>query len=389
MPRNSSRYEVVKMAVFILISALFTRLFIGTFATNTFDVYWYRQWVLDLHNGLFDIYSRANEIALDYPPLFLVLVYPVSLLYRLVPPDSYYITDMLFMKLVPILFDVATAALLFYICHKSKYSVTGLFVMALWLCDPSMLFNSTVWGQTDSLLSFFLILSFWLLHRRRCVIATVIYTAACMIKFQSLFFAPVFLLGLLSACDLCASMFPSTPKKAFVKFGYCVLAALSTVAVVFAPFIIGAKNPSLIFDVYLGSAGKYPYCTLNAFNFYSILGKNWVESDHIFFCNITYSTFGILVTLLGVAGLMTLWFFGKRRCVYLGCVFMIQHIFMFMTAMHERYQIIVLPFVLMAYIMHRNRRYLYMFISLSLVTAINQFTVMCNFVKISATLLFI
>lgn len=370
------------MAVFVIVSALLMRLILGTFVTNTYDVYWYRQWILDFQNGFFDIYSRADAIALDYPPLFLVLVYPVSLLYRLIPADSYYMADMLFMKLIPILFDAASAALLFYICRHNGHELTGLFITALWLCDPSILFNSTIWGQTDSCMAFLLILSFWLLHRRRRVIATVIFSAACMIKFQCLFFAPVFFLGLMDACDVCgeglesAHLLPGL-KKLLLSIGTAVL----TIAVVFTPFVIGAKNPGLIFDVYLGSAGKYPYCTLNAFNFYGILGLNWVKSSQIMFGSVTYGTFGIFMTVSGALAVMCLWFFGQKRCVFLAGVFLMQHIFMFMTSMHERYQIIVLPFVLLAYITHRNRRYLYMYMALSAVTAINQFTVLSNATK--------
>ena len=45
---------------------------------------------------------------------------------------------------------------------------------------------------------------------------------------------------------------------------------------------------------------------------------------------------------------------------------------MFMSRMHERYQFIILPFALLAFISHKNRDFLWIFVSLSLITAINQ-----------------
>ena len=40
--------------------------------------------------------------------------------------------------------------------------------------------------------------------------------------------------------------------------------------------------------------------------------------------------------------------------------------------MHERYQIVVLPFALVAYFLYKIKDFLYLFISLSIITAINQ-----------------
>lgn len=381
MGRHSSRRDITRMAFFVIASAVLLRLILGTYVTNTYDVFWYRQWILDFPNGLFDIYTRAEEISLDYPPLFLILVYPISLLYRILPADSFMMADMLFMKLIPILFDVACACLLFYICRKTDHDLTGLFLTALWLVDPAMLFNSTVWGQTDSVMAFLLMLSFWLLYQKKCAVSTVIFAAACMIKFQCLFFSPVFLFGLVDKCGLIPEEDKADIKIGVKKLLTCFGFGILTVAAVFLPFVIGSENPLLLFDVYLGSAGKYPYCTLNAFNFYGILGLNWVESATPMIGSFSYDIFGYVMVFAGIIALMCMWFFGNRRCVFMGSVFLMQHIFMFMTSMHERYQIVVLPFVLLAYIVHRNRRYLYMFMSLSAVIAINHFTVLANAAK--------
>ena len=45
---------------------------------------------------------------------------------------------------------------------------------------------------------------------------------------------------------------------------------------------------------------------------------------------------------------------------------------MFMTRMHERYQFVVLIFILMAALVHKNRGFFYCFAAMSVMTLVNQ-----------------
>ena len=49
-----------------------------------------------------------------------------------------------------------------------------------------------------------------------------------------------------------------------------------------------------------------------------------------------------------------------------------QCLFILTTRMHERYQVVVLPFALMAYLVHKKPRFLALFCALSVMTALNQ-----------------
>ncbi|MBQ0083277.1 MAG: DUF2029 domain-containing protein, partial [Clostridiales bacterium] len=320
------KFEKRKLLLYIILFAAATRLAIGIFVTNTFDLYWYRTWIVDIQNGLFNIYSRADQIKLDYPPLFVVLIYPISLLYRIIPPDVFEMADMFFLKLIPIVFDLLSAFLIFKITDDDQNY--GIFALALWLLNPSVFFNSTIWGQTDSVLSFLILLTFYFLLKRRPVISTVIFACACMIKYQCAFLAPIFLIA----------MFDILIEKKLRDFFYCVLAGILTVAAVFVPFSIGAGKPFLIFDVYFGSTGSYPYCTVNAANLYAVLGLNWEPHTTEFVFGISFSIFGYIMLLLGIAFIFFVWFKGKRKSIFLASVFLMQHLFIFMTDMHERYQ---------------------------------------------------
>ena len=153
------------------------------------------------------------------------------------------------------------------------------------------------------------------------------------------------------------------------KFLKGILAAAITVAAVFLPFMIGSKNPLLFLDVYLKGQGTYPYCTLNAFNFYGILSLNWVE-DSIGFPSAHILSMWLIVVLIVL--LILAYLFARRRSVWvLGFLFM-NTLFMFMTRMHERYQFVVLIFILMAAVVHKSREFFYCFMGISFITLINQ-----------------
>lgn len=360
-----------KAIFYILILAALTKLAIAVFNTNTFDVFWYRTWVLDIQKGLFTIYSRAGDISLDYPPLFIVLLYPISLLYKLVAPGSFEITDMLFMKLIPITFDLLSGLLIYYIGKDIKDENAGIIAATVWLLNPAVFFNSTIWGQTDTLLAFLIITTFFLLFKEKIIGATVVYACACMIKFQCAFLAPIFLFGLIYGL-----------KKRSVKYIIlCFVSALLTVAAVFVPFSIGAENPWLIFDVYFGPMGSYPYCTVNAANLYAVLGLNWVDNTTDFIFGLNYNVVGYILVGLGVAFTIYCLIIGKKKSLIISSAFLMQHIFMFMTDMHERYQFVILPLLLMAWIIYKNSRFFKLFIGYSVVILLNEWFVLANFTK--------
>lgn len=375
---ENKRLNLTTALFYLLAAALFARLAIGVFYTNRYDTYWYRQWILDFGNGFFDIYSRADAIALDYPPLFLILVWPISLLYRIIPANTYEMADMLFLKLIPIIFDVACSWLFFAIGKKEGNAELGFIAAAIWALNPSMFFNSAMWGQTDSVMCFFLLAVFWFLRQKKLIFSTLLMAAACMIKFQCLFFAPVFLLGLLDSLSIGIRSTKLDNLSGLKKLGVCAAAGIGTVAIVFLPFSIASNEPTLFPSIYFSSGGKYPYCTLNAFNFFGALKLNWVEYSTPVFGAFTFAHLGYLLTALGILLLGVLWFVSKRRCSFVASIFIMQHIFMFMPAMHERYQVAVLPFALAAWLIHRDSRFGHLTAGLTLITLINQFMVLAN-----------
>jgi len=363
MDTRKNSEQLTMMIVCIFGFAILIKILVGVGYFNDYDTYWYRTWAVDLPNGFFNVYARADSISLNYPPLYLIPLYITGLAYKVFTTSSHQYIQMMLLKFWPVLFDVLCAVVLYRICKKYG-EMTGLFAATLWLLNPSMFFNSTMWGQTDSVMAFLLILSFWFLEEDRPILASILFAVAGLTKFQSLFFIPVFLLEL-------AFKYKADLKRLFLSLG----AAAATVVTVFLPFMIGARNPMLFFDIYLGGKDTYPFCSLYAFNLYGMAGKDWstgVRDTDAIIGFFTYKMFSNVLLVLSVAFIIFLYAKGKRRSGWVGGLLFMQCVFMLTTRMHERYQIIVLPFALMAYIVSKNKGFLLNFFGLSAITAINQ-----------------
>ncbi|MEG1887193.1 MAG: glycosyltransferase 87 family protein [Oscillospiraceae bacterium] len=361
---QKSKNEIWVILAVILGFSLMLRFIIGIGYFNSYDTFWYRSWAVDLPNGLFNVYARAESISLDYPPLYLFFLYPIGVVYNIVGLDCNEYTSMFLMKFWPIVFDVL-CSLMLYIALKKYSSHGALLAAALWAMNPSAIFNSAMWGQTDGMMVFFLILSFWLLFEKKPIAASVAFAVAGMIKYQCLFFTPVFLLQLWQDFKV-------------KRFLYGVAAAAAAVIAVFLPFMIASKKPFLFLETYFGGAGKYPHCTLNAYNIYGIFRLNWEPDTFKILGPLTVAHLSLFFVILSIALIFFIYLKGKRTCPFVASFLFMQCLFMLMSRMHERYQIVVLPFALIAFVIHRRKDFLWLFASLSAITAINQAVVLFN-----------
>ncbi len=350
--------EITVFLVLLISFSALLRLCAGVGYYTEFDTFWYRNWAVALNDGFFDIYARADAISLDYPPLYLICLYFTGLAYKLfgISCDGY--TQMFLMKFWPIFFDCLMIWVLWRIGSKIDVKA-GLAAATLWALNPSMFFNTAIWGQTDQLMCLMLVVAFFLAHRDKPVLACFVFALAGMTKFQCLYFTPVLLLFI---------FYKSGIKHLLMG----IAAAAGTVLAVFLPFMIGASDPFLFFNVYLSGADTYPHCTLNAYNLYGIGGLNWVEETKILFGSFTYADLSNILLFVSLVFCIGIYIIGVRRCGFVGAIMIMQCIFMLTVRMHERYQIAVLPFALMAWVIHREKPFLQLFGVLTGMTLLNQ-----------------
>lgn len=366
---NKSNYIYI---IAITMSAFLIRLIIAMAYYNQVDLLNYNiSWMDSLKDGLFDVYERNSSI--DYPPIYLILLYPLSFLLNIDAVLKESTLLMLVLKIVPVIIDTLMIPLIWYIFNK-RSPKTAIFVASLWAVNVSGIINSSLWGQTDTIMAFILILSFYFLENDKPILGGIMFALCAVTKFQALYFAPIVFLELITKYNW---------KKVLKSIGAGVLLGI----IVFIPFMIGSKYLSLVFDLYLGGFDKYSYATLNAFNFYGVIGLNAVPTNQSFgygytgiisdlFKWLRIDIFGLIMMILSIALIVFLYFKAKRKSIWVFSFLFMQCIFMLTTKMHERYQFIVVPLCLIAAFMHDDMRFFKSYIALTVITAINQFALL-------------
>lgn len=348
--------QVALFLIAFVAFGLLLRLYNAYNTVHYFDLDYYVDWSTGVHDGLFNAYDHVRR--LDYPPLYLFPLYLAGFFVKMPGVQSFGPYLMLVLKFFPIIFDTATIVLIYFVLRRHSRAV-GLLCAAIWSVNPAIIFNCANWGQTDSLMIFMLLLCFYTLENKRPVWAGVLFGLACLTKFQCAYFAPVFLLELLSKNKI---------SKSLASLG----AGAATGLLVFLPFML-QSGWDLPFRVYFGGFGKYAYATFNAANIYGASGLNGVLDNTPLVGGFTIQAVSVVFALVILAGTVLAYAKGKNRCPWTVSFLLMQSIFMFMTRMHERYQIPALIFCLVASMRNRSGQLFVVYLLQSVMVFFNQF----------------
>lgn len=121
----------------------------------------------------------------NYTPIYMYILWFLTLL----PIDT-----LMGIKAVSILFDLALAAVVAKIVVQVKPGAGPLLPFGIVWLAPTVISNSGMWGQCDSIYTTFVMLCFLFLLKKESGKAMLFYGIALAIKLQSVFFAPILLL---------------------------------------------------------------------------------------------------------------------------------------------------------------------------------------------------
>ena len=119
-------------------------------------------------HGIRPFYSVAGYF--DYPPLNVYIFWAFGSL-----ANTLGISMASMLKFVPNLFDLATAALIYFFVRKQATFKVALISTALYAFNPAVIYNTAVWGQFDAVYTFFLILSLILALKSKPLPSAVIF----------------------------------------------------------------------------------------------------------------------------------------------------------------------------------------------------------------------
>lgn len=318
----------VLLVVACLVLSLIIRLILFRVQGCNCDLGTFRFWYnTAADQGLYGFYDSLAWC--DYPPFNVYIFWLFGKLSHAIGPYS---LDF-FIRLPSNLFDLGTAYLIFRFL-RPRYSFPFAFgAMAVYALTPATIYDLAVWGQMDSIYTFFMIASLYAAMRSRYELSGGLFSLAMLTKPQSVVLLPV-----LAYVILRNGGWKRAVSSAVVFFVMIFL--------VLIPF--HWDNPvTFLIDRYKGY-NMYPYNSLNAYNFWALLGF-W-KNDTVSHLGLSYQAWGIIAFVL--FALFVLWQFHRRpsgRAPVYAVFLLMFGFFMLMTRMHERYLFPVFALLAMSF----------------------------------------
>lgn len=263
----------------MLVSAsILIRFYVFPFSNSdmrNYNLNWYNTLV---ENGAL---STLGTNFTNYSPPYTYILALASLTKNFIPP-------LISLKLIPTFFDIFGMYLVFKIV-RIKYS-TGNFpylAASLYFSAPTVILNSSYWGQVDSFYTSFLLLCLYYLLINRPAFSMIAFGVSFSIKAQAVFLIPFLLIMFLR-------------KK--IPWSFAGIPPLVyTLAITPVVFLGRSFTEALL--VYVNQANSYKVLSANSPNFY------------IFFSNDAYSTIlpiGLVIAILAIL----FWVFSSYKGKY-------------------------------------------------------------------------
>lgn len=319
------RIEKYYPIIFAALTVLIVRLFFSLLPSFGFDMGSWLGWAGRLSSlGLAKFYTDQSWT--QYTPGFLYWLWFIG--------KVGWVNDFA-IKIPSILSDIGVGLLIWSLVNKvnKKLALVSFF---LYILNPIIIFDGSVWGQIDGILTLFIFLSaYFLIEKKNFIWAVFFWSIAFLIKPQSIAFLPVFFLAVL---------LKKFRWKEAVFGGITGLATIFFLSLPFFPgnFILGLPEQIIKMSKY------YSYTSVYAFNIWSWAGF-W-KPDTSMFLGLSLYVWGML--LLAVSILFCLIVFrnklDKKANWYLVFAVLALCFFLFPTRVHERYLFPFFAFLLTA-----------------------------------------
>ncbi len=311
-------------------------------------------------------WNRAYEVTdANYPPGALLFFELIGRCYRalgLSDAQSLRIA----LKLPNVIFDLVGGGVLFAIAARFVDARQALWAAVLYDANPAIIYNSSLWGQNDSITTVTALIAIWCMIAQRRVAAWVILAFAVLNKPPVVVFAPLFMMEALVQPDADAR------RRAVRQTILGIAGAIVCGYLVAAPFYTDRS----VWGVYtrmigwygIGSA-LYPFNSANAFNLYALFG-DFFQSDAVPIGFLPLRDWAHF-TFVAIAAIIVLRYTRIRdqRAVLEATYLLMLGFFLVLTEMHERYLIYALTIVPALALI--DRRYLWSALVLTLTEWLN------------------
>lgn len=254
--------------------------------------------------------------------------------------------------------DLGLAGLIYLISNKLKKG-TGFFAATLFLLNPITWYNSSVWGQTDSVINLITFASIFLLDKKKLFLAILLFALSVFIKPSLLIFLPIFGIVLIRQ------------KYSWQNIVLSILGTTTIIILLTIPF--ATKNPFVyIYELYKDKVFtvQLHLITANAFNIWTTIAEIHAKPNSLMLGPLSFELWGDI--LFGLFVLPILWLVWKKQdftTVLWSLSLMAFASFMLLTNMHERYLYPLFP--PLTILVAQNRKYLPFYIAVSSMHLLN------------------
>ncbi len=271
----------------LMFAALGIQLLIAPYDGMTSEFARLKSLALDLGQPQQFFQTYADQLSGQYPLLLNLYFAVIGWLVRLgCGETSAFFT--LLLKLPAIAMNLAVAGLLFH-CSSRVSRKHAWLILVLFLFNPAVLFSTAFWGQTTTFSAGLLVFAIYSLSQRRVFAAGLLLGALCGYSLQWPFLVVFLLITLL---------IQGTAAQCLRAAAGVLITATSLFLAVFFRHdllqVLGNFRPSL---------PELNQLSLNACNFWALLGLNWQSADNLLL-GIAGSLWGVALALLTLAALI-------------------------------------------------------------------------------------
>lgn len=353
------RVTSTRVILIVFGAAFILRLILGALYFGHQDVTFFRYWLNELtNNPPFNYYDKLSVpdggAENSYLPGYLYILYFLgkTINFLNIPPYP------VLLKLPSIICDLLTALVILYALKKYTGKNVAFAASLLYLFNPAVILNSSLWGQVDSFTALFTVLSIYLILRKKFMLSYICAAVGIAFKLQFVFVLPI--LGIYTLKQI----YIYIVQKNFKKLKSIVLAfvaAIITFIIIVLPFALKYMLEGdifFIFKVYFGQTDLFNFFALNTFNFFSMIYKNWVQIPSspvlgiISWGMLNY----VLIAVISLYSMMLVLKSNKKSVVYTVSAFLIIAVFTFSIKMHERYMYTALAPLLIAAVLSKDKK---------------------------------
>ena len=283
----------------------------------------------------------ASRVAESFSPGITYLFWILGCIYTVTGIPYLSGGFLLLLKLPAILCDMAAGYLIYKACRKVTEENRALLFSALYLFNPVILVNSSVWGQIDSIYTLAAALMCIFLTEKKLVHATVAFGVGLLFTPIMFWFLPLLLIGFTDQVIL--------HDFTLRRLGYHLSVAVCTVSCVLLASI--PLDLYQVFSRYKEQLFSQGYAAVNAFNLWGLLGQNWISLDTVPLL-LSIGQLGIVISVLITAAAIFLFFKlpGIKNRYFLIGAFLTVSMFLFSANVHERYLYPAILLLLFAYL---------------------------------------